>query len=217
MLRCGLIGAGIQGSRSPALHQGEAAAQGLQLVYKLIDLDELGVGTEALPKLVGDAVREGYRGLNITFPCKQAVLPLLDGISDGARAIGAVNTVVIAGAKLTGHNTDGQGWGWGFRRALPDADLSRVVLLGEGRHRGSPRRRIGPDSRNAHRNGENARHAVAGGAASARDMGVGSRLRAASDATAEGGAAHRLPDRRRRPHERRPGDRRLQAVYRPRC
>jgi shikimate dehydrogenase len=129
---CGLIGAGIQRSRSPALHQAEARAQGLGLVYKLIDLEVLGVGLDALPRLLDDAVREGYSGLNITFPCKQAVMPLLHGVSDEARAIGAVNTVVIAGGKLTGHNTDASGWSWGFKRALPQADLSRVVLLGAG-------------------------------------------------------------------------------------
>lgn len=132
MLLCGLIGAGIQGSRSPALHQGEAAAQGLELVYKLIDLDVLGIGADALPGLLRDAVRQGYSGLNITYPCKQSVIPLLDGISEEARAIGAVNTVVMAEGRLTGHNTDGPGWGWGFRRALPKADLARVVLLGAG-------------------------------------------------------------------------------------
>lgn len=129
---CGLIGAGIQGSRSPALHQAEARAQGLELIYKLIDLDVLRVGVDALPRLLADAVREGYCGLNITFPCKQAVMPLLDGVSEEARAIGAVNTVVIAAGKLTGHNTDASGWAWGLRRALPDADLSRVALLGAG-------------------------------------------------------------------------------------
>jgi len=131
-LLIGLIGAGIQGSRSPALHEGEARAQGLQLVYKLIDLDVLGLGVEALPRLLDDALREGYRGLNITFPCKQAVIPLLDQLSEEARAIGAVNTIVREGERLVGHNTDGTGWSWGFRRALPEADLSRVVLLGAG-------------------------------------------------------------------------------------
>ena len=129
---CGLIGAGIQGSRSPALHQVEARAQGLDLTYRLIDLEVLHVGIEALPRLLDDAVREGYSGLNITFPCKQAVMPLLHGVSEEARAIGAVNTVVIAGGKLTGHNTDASGWSWGFKRALPQADLTRVVLLGAG-------------------------------------------------------------------------------------
>lgn len=129
---CGLIGAGIQRSRSPALHQAEARAQGLDLVYKLIDLDVLRVGNGALPRLLEDAVREGYSGLNITFPCKQAVMPLLHGLSNEARAIGAVNTVVIAGGTLTGHNTDAAGWAWGFKRALAGADLSSVVLLGAG-------------------------------------------------------------------------------------
>lgn len=131
-LLLGLIGAGIQRSLSPALHEEEGRHHGLQVRYRLIDLDVLGVGSDALPGLLRDAVREGYRGLNITFPCKQAVMPLLDGLSEEARAIGAVNTVVIADGKLTGHNTDGPGWGWGFRRALPKADLSRVVLLGAG-------------------------------------------------------------------------------------
>lgn len=129
---CGLIGAGIQRSLSPALHQGEAAAQGMKLEYRLLDLDVLGLGAEALPRLLADARREGYRGLNITYPCKQAVMPLLDDVSDEARAIGAVNTVVIRNGTLSGHNTDGPGWGWGFRRALPRADLSHVVLLGAG-------------------------------------------------------------------------------------
>ena len=129
---CGLIGAGIQRSRSPALHQAEARAQGLDLIYRLIDLDVLGVGKEALPRLLEDAVRESYSGLNITFPCKQAVMPLLHAVSDEARAIRAVNTVVITNGKLTGHNTDASGWAWGFKRALPGADLSRVVLLGAG-------------------------------------------------------------------------------------
>src|SRR5258706_9575486 len=59
-------------------------------------------------------------------------MPLLDAISEQAEAIGAVNTVVISSGKLTGHNTDGPGWAWGFRRALPDADLAHVVLLGAG-------------------------------------------------------------------------------------
>jgi shikimate dehydrogenase len=74
----------------------------------------------------------GYAGLNITYPCKQAVIPLLDGLSDEARVMGAVNTVVFRDGRAIGHNTDGSGWAWGFTRALPDANLSRVVLLGTG-------------------------------------------------------------------------------------
>ena len=129
----GLIGSGIGASRTPALHEREAAEQGLRLVYRLIDLDRLNLGPEALADLLTAAERMGFAGLNITYPCKQAVIPLLDALSDEARAMGAVNTVVFEdGGRLTGHNTDGSGWAWGFRRALPDADLGCVVLLGAG-------------------------------------------------------------------------------------
>ena len=73
-----------------------------------------------------------FAGLNITYPCKQAVIPLLYDLSDEAQAMGAVNTVVFRDGRAIGHNTDGSGWRWGFERTLPGADLSRVVLLGAG-------------------------------------------------------------------------------------
>ncbi|WP_395704022.1 shikimate dehydrogenase [Aquabacterium sp.] len=128
----GLIGAGIGQSLSPAMHMEEARHHGLDLHYQLIDLDRTGAGIEALPGLVAAARTMGFAGLNITYPCKQAVLPLLDALSPDARAMGAVNTVVLRDGRLVGHNTDGSGWAWGFRRALPQADLSHVVLLGTG-------------------------------------------------------------------------------------
>ena len=128
----GLIGAGIQRSLTPAMHEQEAREQGLALHYQLIDLDAAGVGAEKLPKLIEAARIMGFAGLNITYPCKQAVIPLLDALSDEARSMGAVNTVVFRDGRAIGHNTDGSGWAWGFRRTLPQADLSRVVLLGAG-------------------------------------------------------------------------------------
>ena len=131
-LLVGLIGAGIGRSLTPAMHEAEAAAQGLRLHYQLIDLDRTGQGVQALPSLIAAARTMGFAGLNITYPCKQAVMPLLDALSDEARAMGAVNTIVLRDGKATGHNTDGSGWRWGFERTLPDADLSRVVLLGAG-------------------------------------------------------------------------------------
>jgi shikimate dehydrogenase len=131
-LLVGLIGAGIQRSLSPALQEEEARHHGLRLHYQLIDLAPAGVGNEALPGLIAAARIMRFDGLNITFPSKQAVIPLLDSLSDEARAMGAVNTVVREGDRLIGHNTDGPGWAWGFKRALPDADLSKVVLLGAG-------------------------------------------------------------------------------------
>src|SRR3989442_1978016 len=129
---CGLIGAGIELSRSPALHEREADEQGLRYIYKLIDLDKLGVGIEALPALLNAARQMGFAGLNITYPCKQAIIPLLDELSEDARALNAVNTVVIRDGRMTGHNTDGSGFAEGFRRGLPNAKRDRVVLLGAG-------------------------------------------------------------------------------------
>ena len=129
---CGLIGAGIQLSRSPALHEREADEQGLRYIYQLIDLDRLGVGVEALPALLNAARQMGFAGLNITYPCKQAIIPLLDELSEDARALNAVNTVVMRNGRTTGHNTDGSGFAEGFRRGLPDAKRDRVVLLGAG-------------------------------------------------------------------------------------
>ena len=129
----GLIGAGIQSSRMPALHQAEGAAQGLQYVYKLIDLTELALDAAALPELLTAARRFGFAGLNITHPCKQAVVPLLDALSEEARIIGAVNTVVFAeDGRATGHNTDVSGFAESFRRGLPDVARERVVQLGAG-------------------------------------------------------------------------------------
>jgi quinate/shikimate dehydrogenase (NAD+) len=128
----GLIGAGIQASRAPALHEREGAEQGLRYVYKLIDLDQLTLDPGALPELLTAAERLGFAGLNITHPCKQSVLPLLTDLSEDARALGAVNTVLFRDRKRVGHNTDWWGFAESFRRGLPGARLNRVALLGAG-------------------------------------------------------------------------------------
>jgi shikimate dehydrogenase len=131
-LLAGLIGAGIQQSLTPAMQEEEARHHGLRLHYQLIDLDLTPGSQEQLPALLTAARIMGFAGLNITYPCKQAVIPLLDELSPEARAMGAVNTVVIRAGRLVGHNTDGSGWAWAFRRALPGADLGCVALLGAG-------------------------------------------------------------------------------------
>lgn len=128
----GLIGAGIQASRTPALHEREGARQGLRLIYRLIDLDALRLGPDALADLLTAAERMGFAGVNVTFPCKQAALPLLDGMSADARALGAVNTVLLRDGARIGHNTDCTGFAEGFRRGLPDVPRARVVQLGAG-------------------------------------------------------------------------------------
>ena len=128
----GLIGAGIQASRTPALHEHEGDAQGLRYLYQLIDLEALQLNINALPDLLDAAERMQFTGLNITYPCKQAILPLLDELSDEARGIGAVNTVVFKDGKRIGHNTDCLGFAEGFRRNLNDVARHRVVQMGAG-------------------------------------------------------------------------------------
>ncbi|CDF95396.1 MULTISPECIES: shikimate dehydrogenase [unclassified Pseudomonas] len=128
----GLIGAGIQASRTPALHEQEGDAQGMRYLYRLIDLDALKLDSSALPDLLTAAERMNFTGLNITFPCKQAIIPLLDELSAEARGIGAVNTVVFKDGKRIGHNTDCLGFAEGFRRGLGDVLRRYVVQMGAG-------------------------------------------------------------------------------------
>ncbi|MDR6449721.1 shikimate dehydrogenase [Paraburkholderia sp. 22099] len=128
----GLIGSGIGGSLSPAMHEEEGGKLGLNYIYRRIDLEALKLDVAALPGLLVAAERMGFDGLNITYPCKQAVIPLLDELSDDARALGAVNTVLFKDGKRIGHNTDWSGFARAFQRGLPDVSLERVVQLGAG-------------------------------------------------------------------------------------
>ena len=128
----GLIGQDIQASRTPEMHMREGEAQGLRLVYRIIDLTKLGLGVEALPELLAAAQRMGFNGLNITHPCKQAIIPHLDELSENARALGAVNTVVLKDGQKIGENTDWSGFAEPFRRKMSDVPLNRVVQIGAG-------------------------------------------------------------------------------------
>jgi shikimate dehydrogenase len=129
----GLIGSGIGPSLSPALHEREADRQGLRYLYRLIDIDVLGVPPEAVGDLLRAARDLGFDGLNITHPCKQLVIGHLDALAPQAEALGAVNTVVFdEDGRATGHNTDVTGFAASFARGLPDAPLERIVQLGAG-------------------------------------------------------------------------------------
>lgn len=128
----GLIGEGVAPSLSPTMHELEGARHGIHYVYRTIDL-ESGEGTAVgIARLLGSARRLGFDGLNITHPVKQTVIPLLDGLAPGARAVGAVNTVVFGPDGATGHNTDVTGFGAAFDEGLSDAPRRSVVLLGAG-------------------------------------------------------------------------------------
>ncbi len=127
----GLIGSGIDLSRTPVMQEREADEHGVRCIYQILNLDRLG-GPDALPGLLDAAQRMGFAGLNITHPCKQAVIPLLDEVSPDAAALGAVNTVLFQNRRRRGENTDSWGFAEAFRRNMAGADVSRVVQLGSG-------------------------------------------------------------------------------------
>src|SRR6186713_812959 len=126
----GLIGAPIAQSASPAMHEKAVDALGIRCHYHLIEV--AGADAAGLRALL-DGVRSlGFAGVNVTFPYKEAVIPLLDEMSARARDIGAVNTVVVRDGRLIGHNTDTTG----FERAIAEAgvvaDRGAVALVGAG-------------------------------------------------------------------------------------
>ncbi len=128
----GLIGRGIQASRTPRMHEAEGERLGLRYLYQLIDLDRLQLHDAVLPELLLAAQRLGFSGLNITHPFKRSVIDWLDELSPEAAAIGAVNTVVLSRGRRIGHNTDGWGFAESFRRGMAGVPLERVVQFGAG-------------------------------------------------------------------------------------
>lgn len=124
----GLIGAPIAASAAPAMHEQAAEAVGVRCHYQLIEV--VGADTATLRALLDGVRRLGFAGVNVTFPYKEAVIPLLDEMSPRARDIGAVNTVVVRDGRLIGHNTDTTG----FERAVAETGVGcgSVALIGAG-------------------------------------------------------------------------------------
>ena len=131
-LKVGLMGEGIQSSRSPSLHMGEAQALGLNLDYELIDFDNIPGGHAMFESVLADRQKRGYLGVNVTHPFKQTVVGLLDELSPDAAEMGSVNTVVFRNGRRMGFNTDWSGYAEAFRREFSDVGLARVVQLGAG-------------------------------------------------------------------------------------
>jgi len=129
----GLIGANIMGSLSPALFADAFAAAGIDGFYHLMDVDRL--RERALPRLLDAIKAAGFAGVNITYPFKQDILPLLDAVDPEAAQIGAINTVAIASdGRTTGYNFDRRGWYRSFEESLGarSARGATVVQVGAG-------------------------------------------------------------------------------------
>ncbi|MEC3863213.1 shikimate dehydrogenase [Mesobacterium sp. TK19101] len=128
-VQVGLIGHGIQKSRTPKMHIDEGAAQGLDYRYALIDT---ALNDAPLADLLDRAEQAGFNGVNVTHPFKQAVMGYVDVLSSSARSVNAVNTVVFRDGKRFGHNTDYWGFAEACRRNLTGAATGRVLLIGAG-------------------------------------------------------------------------------------
>ena len=128
-LLTGLIGAPIAHSASPAMHERAAEALGLRGHYQLIEV--AGADTAGLTTMLEGVRRLGFAGVNVTFPYKEAVVPLLDELAPAAATMAAVNTVVVRDNRLIGHNTDTTG----FARAVAPllaASGNAVAVIGTG-------------------------------------------------------------------------------------
>ncbi|NKX56240.1 shikimate dehydrogenase [Arthrobacter mobilis] len=128
----GLIGEGITISLTPPMHEREADQHGLRYLYRPIDLSAINRPAGSVGELLRQGRDLGFNAFNITHPCKQLVLEHLDEISDDARRLEAVNTVLVRDGKLIGHNTDFSGFGTALAYGLPGAGLGSVVQLGTG-------------------------------------------------------------------------------------
>lgn len=123
----GLIGSPVEHSKSPEMYNYCFEKFGLDYAYLAFDipLEKTGDAIAAL-KLTG------FRGANVTMPCKREVLKYMDELSPAARAIGAVNTIVNDNGRLTGHNTDGMGYTKNLERSGVSVKGKKIVLLGGG-------------------------------------------------------------------------------------
>ena len=124
----GLIGYPLRHSVSPYFQQAALDYYHLDIRYEAWETT-----AAELPGIVKNLRQPQNIGANVTVPYKQTVLPLLDGVDDLARVIGAVNTTVKKGNKLLGFNTDA----YGFMEALEkeghfNPEGKRIVMLGAG-------------------------------------------------------------------------------------
>lgn len=115
----GLIGEHLPHSFSPEIHRRIGDYK-----YELKELspDEVGAFLE----------RRDFKGINVTIPYKQTVIPYLDEIDEAARAIGAVNTVVSRGGKLYGYNTDFGGLRALIERTGVSVAGKKALIFGSG-------------------------------------------------------------------------------------
>lgn len=122
----------ICASRSPRIHEAEAAAHGIALRYALYDFTALGLDDDELRAKTAALRAQGLAGLNVTFPFKQAVMDCCDTVSVAAQSLGAVNTIVFRDGAIHGENTDWLGFRWLIEREIGSIAGQRVAQVGAG-------------------------------------------------------------------------------------
>ncbi len=122
-----LIGSPVEHSMSPAMHNASFEKLGLDYVYVVYD-----VQPEQLESVVKGMKDMGVVGYNVTMPLKTYVLPYLDELSDAAKLMGAVNTVVLQDGKTIGHNTDGAGFMRNLKENGVDIIGKKMTIVGAG-------------------------------------------------------------------------------------
>lgn len=130
--KIGLIGRGIQLSRTPFMHEAEGKRLGLNYKYDLIDVDLMGDAPPPISEILNSLEAAGYAGVNVTFPFKQSVMEFLDDFSDAAVAVGSVNTVIFEDGRRVGHNTDVTGFEQSYRQNMEGCAQGSVLLIGAG-------------------------------------------------------------------------------------
>ncbi len=127
-IRLGLIGDNIAASRAPDLHHAAAQLCGIEVSYERLVPRELGLSFDAV---VDRARSDGLRGLNITYPYKERILPRVRIHDAAVQAIGACNTVLF-GDPTTGANTDYTGFVAAFRERFGETSPGVVAIAGCG-------------------------------------------------------------------------------------
>jgi shikimate dehydrogenase len=123
----GLIGSPVGHSGSPAMYNYSFEKLGLDYAYLAFDIK-----VEGVEKAVEAVKTLNMRGCNVTMPCKTEALKYMDELSDAARIIGAVNTIVNEDGKLIGHITDGQGFVDNLRDHGVEIKDKKITICGGG-------------------------------------------------------------------------------------
>ncbi|MFS4437684.1 shikimate dehydrogenase family protein [Paracoccaceae bacterium GXU_MW_L88] len=129
LIQLGLIGGNIAASRSPALHELAGRLTGRNVRYERLVPDARG---ESFEEVFAFAKEAGYRGLNVTYPYKERVVPLVRVENPQVKALGAVNTVKFTESGPVGDNTDYTGFISGYRRVRGEAKPGPVCMIGAG-------------------------------------------------------------------------------------